>query len=83
MAKTVADECSLPVIHDKQCACFRWLVLKDSYLVYLRPKQQEISEVLLFENGFNVDVEANKGSGGSRRTITVSNMHKYAQRSIA
>ncbi|XP_061447126.1 phospholipase D2 isoform X2 [Rhineura floridana] len=34
----------------------RWLVVKDSFLLYLKPESGTISFVLLFDNGFNIQV---------------------------
>lgn len=40
--------------------CFRWLILKDSYLCLLNPATGHIKQLLLFDEGFSMEVTGQK-----------------------
>ncbi len=40
------------------CALFRWLIVKDSFLLYMKPDTGAISFVLLVDNEFSIKMDS-------------------------
>ncbi|XP_072904854.1 phospholipase D2-like isoform X1 [Hemitrygon akajei] len=52
----------------------RWIVIKDSFLLYMRPSNGAISFVLLFDKGFNVQVGSRET--GAKYGVMIENLSR-------
>ncbi|XP_048380134.1 phospholipase D2 [Stegostoma tigrinum] len=52
----------------------RWIVIKDSFLLYMRPSNGVISFVLLFDKGFNVQVGSKET--GTKYGVMIENLSR-------
>ena len=55
--------------------CFRWLVLKDTYLAYIRPEDGVISDVMLMDKEFKV--ESGMSATGAKHGVLISNLNRW------
>uniref|UniRef100_A0A4W4DXY6 phospholipase D n=1 Tax=Electrophorus electricus TaxID=8005 RepID=A0A4W4DXY6_ELEEL len=50
----------------------RWLVVKDSFVLYMRPKDGQVGTVILYDKGFHVKIGTHET--GVRHGVTVENL---------
>uniref|UniRef100_A0A4W4E020 phospholipase D n=1 Tax=Electrophorus electricus TaxID=8005 RepID=A0A4W4E020_ELEEL len=63
---------SCPASHRVPASCFRWLVVKDSFVLYMRPKDGQVGTVILYDKGFHVKIGTHET--GVRHGVTVENL---------
>lgn len=56
------------------CFWHRWLVLKDSFLAYVRPEDGLISDVMLMDLDFKV--QCGMTSTGAKHGVLISNLNR-------
>ncbi|KAL2081324.1 hypothetical protein ACEWY4_023177 [Coilia grayii] len=50
----------------------RWLVVKDSFLLYMRPKEGQVGTVILYDKGFHIKIGTHET--GVRHGVTIENL---------
>ncbi|XP_071779656.1 phospholipase D1 [Centroberyx gerrardi] len=56
------------------CYCWskRWLVVKDSFVLYMRPKDGQVGTVILYDKGFHIKIGTQET--GVRHGVTIENL---------
>uniref|UniRef100_A0A667ZWU6 Phospholipase n=1 Tax=Myripristis murdjan TaxID=586833 RepID=A0A667ZWU6_9TELE len=55
-------------------AYFRWLVVKDSFVLYMRPKDGQVGTVILYDKGFHIKIGTQET--GVRHGVTIENLSR-------
>lgn len=58
------------------CALCRWLVAKDSFVLYMRPKDNQVGMVILYDKGFHIKMSAQ--DTGVHHGVATENLHRKA-----
>ncbi|TRY82467.1 hypothetical protein DNTS_032811 [Danionella cerebrum] len=71
-------DCSLAELlgHGRSCVAgvylFRWLVVKDSFVLYMRPEDGQVGTVILYDKGFHIKIGTREA--GVRHGVTIENL---------
>ncbi|XP_051564749.1 phospholipase D1-like isoform X2 [Myxocyprinus asiaticus] len=55
----------------------RWLVVKDSFVLYMRPEDGQVGTVILYDKGFHIKIGT--GEAGVRHGVTIENLCRQAR----
>uniref|UniRef100_A0AAR2KE38 Phospholipase n=1 Tax=Pygocentrus nattereri TaxID=42514 RepID=A0AAR2KE38_PYGNA len=58
--------------HRAPASCFRWLVVKDSFVLYMRPEDGQVGTVILYDKGFHIKIGTQET--GVRHGVTIENL---------
>lgn len=61
-----------PPSHVTAASRFRWLVVKDSFLLYMRPEDGQVGTVILYDKGFHIKIGTRET--GVRHGVTLENL---------
>ncbi|KAM3862298.1 LOW QUALITY PROTEIN: phospholipase D1 [Diretmus argenteus] len=59
-------------LHVCVCTCFRWLVGKDSFVLYMWPKDGQVGTVILYDKGFHIKIDTQET--GVHHRVTIENL---------
>lgn len=63
--------------HAVTASCFRWLVVKDSFVLYMRPEDGQVGAVMLYDKGFHIKIGTRET--GVRHGVTVENLCRQVE----
>jgi len=58
-------------------SCFRWLVVKDSFVLYMRPEDGQVGTVILYDKGFHIKIGTREI--GVRHGVTIENLCRQVE----
>uniref|UniRef100_A0A671QAH1 phospholipase D n=1 Tax=Sinocyclocheilus anshuiensis TaxID=1608454 RepID=A0A671QAH1_9TELE len=58
--------------HVVTASCFRWLVVKDSFVLYMRPEDGQVGTVILYDKGFHIKIGTRET--GVRHGVMIENL---------
>uniref|UniRef100_A0A9J7WUT7 phospholipase D n=1 Tax=Cyprinus carpio carpio TaxID=630221 RepID=A0A9J7WUT7_CYPCA len=60
------------ISHVVTASSFRWLVVKDSFVLYMRPEDGQVGTVILYDKGFHIKIGTRET--GVRHGVTIENL---------
>uniref|UniRef100_A0A671Q4Z3 phospholipase D n=1 Tax=Sinocyclocheilus anshuiensis TaxID=1608454 RepID=A0A671Q4Z3_9TELE len=60
------------ISHVVTASCFRWLVVKDSFVLYMRPEDGQVGTVILYDKGFHIKIGTRET--GVRHGVMIENL---------
>ncbi|KAK2904932.1 hypothetical protein Q8A67_006731 [Cirrhinus molitorella] len=59
----------------------RWLVVKDSFVLYMRPEDGQVGTVILYDKGFHIKIGTLET--GVRHGVTIENLCRQVEKNVA
>ncbi|KTG33853.1 hypothetical protein cypCar_00003669, partial [Cyprinus carpio] len=66
--------------HAVTASCFRWLVVKDSFVLYMRPEDGQVGTVILYDKGFHIKIWTQET--GVRHGVTIEKLCRQVEKNV-